>query len=429
MESVMNVFIYRVAAALLLATVSLTFLLLTNQAFPRFALGQETPKTSVDKKDAGVKKEPSDEKTIRALIAQLGDNSFDKREDADKRLAAIGDPALSLLEKSAQDSPDAEVRYRAGQLILAINKGMFTQVRQLGVHEGKSLPKASRVVVTLDGRRAISVGGDALLCWDLADGKQSVTFEPRSGQMCWAFAMSADGTRIIAGCHGKTVYVFEVATGKKVKTITGHTAAVWGVAMTADGKQAITGAGDKTIKIWDVASGKELRAFEDVVDELRCLALSPDGKIVAAGHFGGAGEPATLRLWDFASGKEIRALKGHQKEISWVAFSPDGKTLASTSFDTTVRLWDVATGKELKVLEGHTNWVECAAFTPDGKRLVSCGNNQSPTLKIWDIASGKLVLESERVPGGFHGVAMHPDGRQCVTVGRDGSVRLWQWKR
>jgi WD40 repeat protein len=429
MESVMSIVNYRIVAVLSLATVSLPFLLLTNQAFSRLAWGQDTPKTSADKKDTDAKKEPTDEKSVRALIAQLGDNSFDKREDADKRLAAIGEPALILLEKTAQDSSDAEVRYRAGQLILAINKGMFTQVRQLGVHEGKSLPKGSRVVVTLDGRRAISIGGDALLCWDLADGKRSVTFDPRSGQMCWAFAMSADGKRIIAGCHGKTVYVFDVATGKKVKTINGHTAPVWGVALTADGTQAITGAGDKTIKVWDVASGKEVRTFEEVVEELRCLALSPDGKIVAAGHFGGTGQPATLRLWDFASGKEIRALKGHQKEISWVAFSRDGKTLASTSFDTTVRLWDVATGKELKVLEGHTNWVECAAFTPDGKRLVSCGNNQSPTVKIWDVASGKMILESEPVPGGFHGVAMHPDGRQCVTVGRDGSVRLWQWKR
>ncbi len=425
----MRFVIYRIAAVLSLATMGLTFLLLTNQAFPRRAWGQDPPKGPMEKKDADGKKEPADEKSIRALIAQLGDNSFDKREDADKQLAAIGEPALSLLEKTSRDNSDAEVRYRAGQLILTINKGMFTQIRQFGVHEGKSLPKASRVVVTLDGRRAISIGGDALLCWDVADGKRSVTFDPRSGQMCWAFAMSADGTRIIAGCHGKTVYVFDVATGKKVKTMTGHTAAVWGVALTADGKQAITGGGDKTIKVWDVASGKELRAFEGVVEELRCLALSPDGKIVAAGHFGGTGEPATLRLWDFASGKEIRALKGHQKEISWVAFSPDGKTLASTSFDTTVRLWDVATGKELKVLEGHTNWVECAAFTPDGKRLISCGNNQSPTLKIWDVASGKLILESEPVPGGFHGVAMLPDGRHCVTVGRDGSVRLWQWKR
>ncbi len=425
----MRGFIYRSGAFLSLLMAIVSALFWVSEVVPRLARGQDNPKNAAEKKAIQAKKEPADEKAVRALITQLGDDSFDKREDADKRLAAIGEPALSLLEKAVHNSTDAEVRFRAGQLILAINKGMFTQVRQLGMHEGKSLPKASRVVVTVDGRRAISIGGDALLCWDLADGKRTVTFDPRSGQMCWAFGMSADGKRVIAGCHGKTVYVFDVATGKKIKAIGGHTAAVWGVALTADGTQAITGADDKTIRVWDVASGKELRAFDSVVEELRCLALSPDGKIVSAGHFGGTGQPATIRLWDFASGKEIRALKGHQKEISWVAFSPDGKTLASASFDTTVRLWDVATGKELKVLEGHTSWVECVAFTPDGKRLVSCGNNQSPTLKIWDVASGKLILESEPVSGGFHGVAMLPDGRQCVTVGRDGSVRLWQWKR
>ena len=54
-----------------------------------------------------------DEKTLRALITQLGDASFDKREAANKRLADIGAPALLLLKKTAKESDDAEVRERA----------------------------------------------------------------------------------------------------------------------------------------------------------------------------------------------------------------------------------------------------------------------------------------------------------------------------
>ena len=98
---------------------------------------QQAPKPVEAKKDA------TDEKAIRALIDQLGDNSFDKREAAAKRLTAIGEAALGLLEKAAKEGADLEMRSRAGQLVQAISKGMFVQVRQMaGVHNGLAYPLA-----------------------------------------------------------------------------------------------------------------------------------------------------------------------------------------------------------------------------------------------------------------------------------------------
>jgi len=63
------------------------------------------------------KKEPVDEKIIRALISDLGHESFDKRDAAQKRLLEIGRPALELLKKAAKESADAESRLRATDLI------------------------------------------------------------------------------------------------------------------------------------------------------------------------------------------------------------------------------------------------------------------------------------------------------------------------
>src|SRR5207302_10573275 len=71
----------------------------------------ETPET---------KKPNVDEKAIRALIGQLGNDAFEVRETAHKRLAAVGEPALGLLQKAAKESTDAEVRERLGDLIQTI---------------------------------------------------------------------------------------------------------------------------------------------------------------------------------------------------------------------------------------------------------------------------------------------------------------------
>jgi WD40 repeat protein len=386
------------------------------------ALFLASAKSSQDKKDS------SDEKTIRDLIAQLGDDSFDKREEADKKLAAIGEPALELLRQAAKANSDAEVRQRAEGLMRTIAKSFFQETRRFDGHARKALPWVSRVVLTPDGGQMISSGFDyTLRCWDIASGKPVFVIEMKSNS--WGLAISADGKRLIAGGEAKVVGVFDAKTGKEIQKLEGHTAAVWGAALTADGKQAVTGAWDQSLRHWDVETGKEIRAFEGVRDNVRCLALSPDGKLVAAGHSSKEGAPGILRIWDLQSGKEVRAGEGHTLVISSVAFSPNGKTILTSSFDRSLRLWDVVTGKELKKIMGHISRIEFAAFTPDGKRIVSCGHEEDPVIRIWDVATGQQLLQSEDIPGGFLGLAVLPDGRQCVTAGRDGVVRLWRWTR
>ena len=53
---------------------------------------------------------------ITALIEQLGDDAFVKREAASKKLAAVGEPALNDLRKTAASSDDPEIRYRCNEL-------------------------------------------------------------------------------------------------------------------------------------------------------------------------------------------------------------------------------------------------------------------------------------------------------------------------
>jgi len=69
-----------------------------------------------------IKSDGPDEKTIGALIADLGNESFDKRDKAHKRLLAIGAPAVALLRKAAVNNSDFEARERAAQLAEAIQE-------------------------------------------------------------------------------------------------------------------------------------------------------------------------------------------------------------------------------------------------------------------------------------------------------------------
>src|SRR6516225_8047952 len=53
------------------------------------------------------------DEAIPALIRQLGDKSFRKREQAGQRLAALGEPALPALRRAADTSRAPEIRDRA----------------------------------------------------------------------------------------------------------------------------------------------------------------------------------------------------------------------------------------------------------------------------------------------------------------------------
>jgi hypothetical protein len=58
--------------------------------------------------------------TPDAAVALLGAGGFAEREAAAQSLRDLGESALAALEKAANDSPDAEVRSRAGRLVAEI---------------------------------------------------------------------------------------------------------------------------------------------------------------------------------------------------------------------------------------------------------------------------------------------------------------------
>ena len=62
----------------------------------------------------------------------------------------------------------------------------------------------------------------------------------------------------------------------------GHLA-LTSVAFSSDGKLALSGSLDKTLKLWDVASGRVLKTLLGHDGGVTSVALSPDARLAASG--------------------------------------------------------------------------------------------------------------------------------------------------
>jgi WD40 repeat protein/serine/threonine protein kinase len=244
-----------------------------------------------------------------------------------------------------------------------------------------------------------------------------------------AVAFAPDGRRALSAGHDRSLYLWEIPSGRLLRTLEGHWGAVWCVAFLPDGRRALSSSSDQTLRLWDLDSGRELRRFNGHGGEVRALALTADGSRVLSGSL-----DTTLRLWEVESGRELRRLEGHEKGVWGVDLSPDGRRALSGGMDKTLRLWNLEDGQQLRAFEGHTGEVRRVTFSPDGRRALSCSFDL--TMRLWEVDSGRELKRFDGQPYYIESVAFASGGRYALTsegyttstdpaVTGDRGIRLW----
>ena len=117
----------------------------------------------------------------------------------------------------------------------------------------------------------------------------------------------------------------------------GHTHSVTAAALSQDNSKVASGSDDKTIWIWNVTTGRVEVELKGHADYVTSIAFSQDDSRVVAGS------GKTVQIWNAITGKVKAKLKGHTSFVTSVAFSQDGSKVVTASDDKTVRIWDVTT--------------------------------------------------------------------------------------
>ena len=280
---------------------------------------------------------------------------------------------------------------------------------------------------------------------------------------------SPDGKLLATGGNDHTVKLWEVESGRELKTFAGHLEQVSSISFSPDGVTIGSTGYDGTVKLWDITTGKLLATTplpEDKGDAMDSVVFSPDGTLVATSQLHGIDGLITVRevpslrevvsirghtfwaeiafspdgrmiasserqevvrLWNARTGVEIKTMTGKihdqfKHNTADIVFSPDGRTLATAGHDGLARLWDVGAGEELKVFRGHTNRVSSVAFTPDGRKLIT--SSWDKTLRIWSVESAAEVESQRRTNAVIAATSLSSDGRLLASTDAH-RIRIW----
>ena len=324
---------------------------------------------------------------------------------------------------------------------------------QLMLDTGGHMSQIVDIAFTPDGKQLVSASNDKTIrVWDIATGKTVRMIRGESAPGAWgtiyAMALSPDARWLAIGGYlsdaepisASVIRLYDFATGKLVKLLTGHKNVVHALSFSPDGKRLISGSGDKTAIIWDVAAGQVLFRLAGHVEQITAVSFSKNGARALTGA-----DDETMRLWDAADGKLMAEMTEHKAmrlrdsskpeawsgDIETVAFSPNDKLIASGSNDGRVLLWDGGTGAFLRQfafpggMAGLTA-IKSINFSPDGRWLLFA--SEFGGCRIHEIESGKELRDGElwdkpsefldpfKNPRCGAGATYSPDGQQAVAA-------------
>jgi RNA polymerase sigma factor (sigma-70 family) len=301
-------------------------------------------------------------------------------------------------------------------------------IRRLDLASKKEVPTAgdpdfypAQMTLSPDEKRLATCGDRTAHIWDLATGKSTLIRREERGPL---YSVSFVGQHAVLTAGRSPARLRDLTAGRE-QTLTDPKLWDVRVAATPDGRLAATTGNDSKVRLWDVATGRELAAMAGHTGYCVSAVISPDGRWLATSGESYGGEDGhhkdkSVRLWDLAARKEHLAITRRHHYSGATGFSDDSQTFAYVD-NRTLRLFDVASRSELR--STISDEVASFAFAAGGRWLLAA--NGAGDVRVLELASG-LELHRLASPGcRISKLLVSRDGRTLYTLNADRTVLVW----
>src|SRR5205807_1700395 len=135
---------------------------------------------------------------------------------------------------------------------------------------------------------------------------------------CVSLDFSRDGKLLASGSRDGTAILWSTETWKRAQTLQNPEkdslyngrGMVEDVAFSPDGKILALASREGNVQLWDVARGKIIEALEGHSGAVTAVVFSPDGRTLASGS-----SDQTVRLWNVATRRQLMQLDPGSVEL------------------------------------------------------------------------------------------------------------------
>ncbi len=232
-----------------------------------------------------------------------------------------------------------------------------------------------------------------------------------------AVAVSPDSNYVATGSRDKSAKLWELSSGREVRSFLGHEASVNSLDFSSDGKYLITSSGDKSLRVWETHTGKEIFKIEPDNQILTDVALSTDGRFFVTGGYGGI-----AHVYDFQSKKVLAEIdvnpdKGRGYGIS-IAISPDSKFIGFGEDNRVATVYRTSDWKQVYKFDFKEGWCggcyTSITFSPNNKDFFMASHNGP--VKKYSLENGQLIKQFVEKVDELRALIMSPDGKKLMLA-------------
>jgi WD40 repeat protein len=212
-----------------------------------------------------------------------------------------------------------------------------------------------------------------------------------------AASIGPDGSSVVTTSSSGTVQLWnatassdaQTADSRLLATVSDPSARPSGAWVSPDGKSIVTADSDDNARVWDVASGKRVSVLAGHSDVIRAAEFSSNGSLIVT-----ASDDGTARVWS-TLGNNLAVLREHRGPVLDASFDTSGKRVVTAGSDGTLRQWTVNpvgpnTPLEAAPSQASTPPIQLmgVSFSPDGNTALAAANDGG---RVWDVTTGHFL--------------------------------------
>ncbi|KAF4742393.1 U5 small nuclear ribonucleoprotein, partial [Perkinsus olseni] len=251
--------------------------------------------------------------------------------------------------------------------------------------------------------------------WCILKGHENAVLEVH-----WSLT---EQNKIVSCSADKSVALWDVEEGKRIKKLRGHGAVVNSCQVTRRGVPLVVSGGDDgSIKLWDL---RVRRCVQTRDHQYQVLSVTFDDTAtrIFAGTLDNQILSMDIRKMD-AEQNVIELGPEHDDSITGLAVSNDGNFLLGNSMDKSVKLWDIrpfVAHDSQRLMHHFTRGVQHDSernllrvrWSPDDQYFTT--GNAKRVVNVWDVRSREILYSLPGHTGSVNEVCFHPSESYVIA--------------